>query len=1117
MSTPCRAKASVTTSFPGVAAAAMPSSMLGSTLAKSGVSTLFLLALCAALPARADTDSQKHFEIASEPLVKALNEFRAQSGVSVAAPRVLITGKEGAAVRGFLAPTDALAHLLQGSDLTFDRASDGRISIQEIANNDAPQLVLAQAATTQSATSSAPVLTEVTVTGSRIRQAPSDLTTPISVINPETISDNGYVQVGQALNDNPSMIPSVPTYNCCNSSNYGSDGTASPQGSGPGFQYPNLFGLGAGRTLSLVDGLRIVTTAQGLGDPGVDTNIMPLGLIDRVDVALGSGAAVYGSDAIAGVVNYVLKDHFTGVQVDAQRSETSYGDYPVSSLRVTMGTDFSDGRGNIATDIEWSKSDPLLTQDRPNDANTGWYAQPLENGGFQVIQQANFWEFNKNGVIFDQPDPVSFFLTGGGLQFNPSGAVVPYNPGNIAGIPFASGGQGYPLSSLGALISGVQRKVANVLGHYDLTDHLKASVMLLWARTDGTDPIANYPGFDAFGSTDPTQGGALTFTNSNPYLTPSAIAALNAASPTFAAGGPLYLSETNPDFLSTTQAVTETQVYSALFKLSGDFDALNRNYYWSASFSRGLVQGTDYTPAFNNQNLLEALDPVLNSNGQIVCAVNNPVVTVAGCAPIDPFGPGNVSKAAQAWVTTLDGESYENTQNDLVMTLGGSIVHMPAGDLKFSVGYEHRADVAEYVPSPATQLGLTGAGIPTPAESGQYHTNEFSGELLAPILGKNFSLPGVQSLDLNAAFRHVENSVTNAENVYELGLRWQVVPDVAFRASISRNFRAPTLNDLFSPTVTGPGSSEDPCDPRGITSGPNPTVQYNNCLALFQQHPTWGLSGTNTLQPGASAAARLANFVDAAWNNSTAEITSGGNADLQNEVSRTVEFGVVLQPRFIEGLTLTADRIQINISNGLTQFDSYEFLTECLSSAVEPAQFCDAVTRDPATGNIATGVTEYVNASEVRFHGEVYNLDYNFPLSKTHDYGRIAMSAAVTHTSLADTDVLGIDTITSGTETQPNWVSLFNLRYGYHGWGMAYQAVFRNRTAYFQGANYTNTPDPMISSNLIQNVSFSYRFLDQYQVRFGINNFANRLVSYPTSTYGDVIGRTFFIDLNANF
>ena len=194
---------------------------------------------------------------------------------------------------------------------------------------------------------------EVIVTGSRIKRVETTTEAPVTVVDAQAIQDRGFIQAGQAINELTANMPQFAL----------AAGSGSAAGSGQ--QFPNLFGLGAGRTLTLVNGRRFVTSSSGLGDRVVDTNIIPTGLIRRVDIAQAGGAAVYGSDAVAGVVNYLLRDDFTGLELDAQYGISSRNDYPVQSLRATAGRNFLDDRANIAVDVEWSKTRPLYDYDRP--------------------------------------------------------------------------------------------------------------------------------------------------------------------------------------------------------------------------------------------------------------------------------------------------------------------------------------------------------------------------------------------------------------------------------------------------------------------------------------------------------------------------------------------------------------------------------------------------------------------------------------------------------------------------------------------------------------------------------------------------------------------------------
>ncbi len=335
---------------------------------------------------------------------------------------------------------------------------------------------------------------------------------------------------------------------------------------------PNLFNLGPERTLTLVNGRRFVNSGTGLGDNTVDTNMILVGLLDRVDVVLGGGSVVYGSDAIAGVVNYVLKDSFNGIELDAQGGLTEKGDYPQENIRATGGMDIFNGKGNIAADVEWSKSDPLLYDQRLDVPQVGYTAADSSPRGAKTsvigLLNTTFWEFNQNGVLFVNPPGTltptgyqasfggAFLITSNGqhygapgatpLQFAPDGSgLVPYNlgtnPPNGAtqlNIPFSSGGDGFKYTDLGSLLSGVQRYTGNVIGHVDLASNIKLSTELLYGHVQSIDPQAEFGNnSNTVLNNQPSGGGAIVINASNPYLPASAKSAIvNYLNTTFGGG-----------------------------------------------------------------------------------------------------------------------------------------------------------------------------------------------------------------------------------------------------------------------------------------------------------------------------------------------------------------------------------------------------------------------------------------------------------------------------------------------------------------------------------------------------------------------------------------------------
>ncbi len=971
----------------------------------------------------------------------------------------------------------------------------------------------------------------VVVTGSRIRRSDTTTFSPVAVTDAQSLTDRGIYSAADAINLSTSATPNF------------NQAAGNGDSAGNGQQFPDLFGLGTGRTLTLLNGRRMVTSSSGLGDAQVDANIIPTGLIKRIEIAQAGAAAVYGSDAIAGVVNYILKDDFEGLELDAQYGITDRDDYETYSFRGTAGTNFADDRGNIAVNVEYSKTPSLMMSDRarsalgrqlrPNPADTG------ANDGIPSRMEAfdvRFWEFNENGVIFAIPAPVAGLMPtvdGERLQFSPDGqSVVPYDVGDNYGVPFGEGGDGFKYSNLAGLRTGVERVTANVIAHYDVTDTMRLSTELLYAHTRGEELPQGQS--RTILNSAATGFGPISFFVDNPYLSDEAAATLTqstaAINPNlgaaFASGAaPLYLSKYFYGLVNSDQIITTTDTYRGLVSLDDEFMVGDRDFYWSVSGSYGRVEGESAgwgveTTKFNN-----AINAVQVGN-DIVCSINadnDPSNDDPNCAPINPFGADSVSPEARSYVSIATGSSYVNEQIDFLATLGGSLATLPAGDLGFSVAYEHRDESASFEPFYADANGLYGGGNITPSSSGSYNTDELSAELLVPLVGGDFTLPLVQELEATGAFRYVDNSLAGTENVWSLGLRWTVTDGVTLRGSRSRNFRAPTLTQLLAPNSTALATiNVDPCDADRIGLGPNPDVRYANCLALFEANPAYGASDA---PDGATAAERLALFLDPAENYARTYVTSGGNPDLGNEVSDTWSYGIVLQPTFIPGLTITADRIEVDLEGGLSAFTTTNFAETCVDNIDQPTEFCDAFTRlaaDDGTsvaGTIIEGRTTTVNAGITRFKGEIYNVNYMVPLRDIFagNPGSLELSVEATHTSLLETSITGTDyTRTDDTAAQPDWVGRFDLRYYKGPFRFTYQIQFRGETRAAFDQTVENNPNPTLDANWLHNLSAQYE-IGNFTLRGGVNNLFDTMPSYPSLSYGDIIGRRFFVGANFKY
>lgn len=954
----------------------------------------------------------------------------------------------------------------------------------------------------------------IVVTGSRIRRTASSTSAPVAYVGEEVIEDRGFTTAADIINNTPSMAPQI------------NQADGSGNSSGDGQQYPALFGLGAGRTLTLVNGRRFVTTSSGMGEARVDSNIIPTGLIERVEIVQGGGASVYGSDAIAGVVNYILKDDFEGFEVDAQYGNSwEYGDYEQPSLRFTGGLNFDEGRGNIAFNAEYSSSPMLSFSDRPR-SNLSRITQgnPLDTGpddGIPSVAEvipAHFWNFNTNGIVFSLPAPPPNFLVqvnGAPAQFGEDGSIIPYDPGNILGIPFAQGGDGFRYSELAGLRTGVERQSFNAIGHYDLSPTLRLNAEFLYANTEAEERAQGHSRTVLNGNGAPY--GAIMFNFTNPFLTSDAIAALSSANPGFGFGAPMWLSKHFDGQLAPTDTTTHTtDSYRAMLGLEGEFAAGDRDFYWTVSGSFARVEGESFSWGVLLTEFENALAAVSDGAGGAICAINADADTTnddPNCAALNPFGYGNISDAARAYVTTPSGETYVNEQVDFLATLGSTLFDLPAGPIDYVLAYEHRSEEAEFNPFEANQLGLVGTGATTLATSGDYNTHELSAEVLIPVVGGDFTLPLVQELEFSGSYRFVDNSIAGEEGVWGAGLRWRVTDDLMIRASQSRNFRAPTLTQLFAPTNTVVSNAGvDPCDADRINSGPNPAVRRANCEAEWAANPAYG---------------NLATFQDPAENFSVTTVTTGGNANLENEISDTTTFGFVYEPGFLPGLTLSVDRLEIDLTDGLVAFTTEDFMAACYDNVDQPVEMCSAFTRlaapdgtNPA-GTVVEGRTTTVNAGRITFEGEVISAQYLVPLEDvftSFDPGQLTLGLEATHTSSLTTSVVGAtEERTDNTADTPDWSGRFDAIWTRGPVRLTYQLSYLDDVVAEANATIESTPNPYLERNITHSISGAYEINADLTLRAGITNLTDEEPSYPSLSYGDILGRRYFVGANFRF
>lgn len=788
--------------------------------------------------------------------------------------------------------------------------------------------------------------TAIVVTGSRIPRPNIESTVPITTLQGEELFETGGVSVGDAINELPALRS---TFSQANSSRF--VGTA-------GLNLLDLRGLGAQRTLVLVNGRRHVASDILSTGVSVDTNTIPADLVERVDVVTGGNSAIYGSDAIAGVVNFVLRRDFEGLQVRGQGGISHYGDAGAYFASVTAGQNFADGRGNVAVNLEYARQNEFFASGRPylsgNDAfivvDTDPAGSPNGSDGnpdrvyFRNVQSATFNNtgfavFGGNARLNCGTDAAGNFFNCP-FQFRPDGTLVP-----ITGTRIGIGPNGSFTNSNGeAFTSGTQlqlqpdleRVQTNLLAHYTFSEALELFLEAKYSRTD----------VFGFGSRGPSFIPSATFLGDarlnprldNPFLSDQARALIrqqltqsNGVAP--AANARFTFREALLG-LGTRFERFERETMRGVVGLRGTF---NDDWTYEVSANYGEFQERNNIGGIiDRQRFLFAFDAARDpATGQIVCraqidpaarggftgATDFPnqariAADIAACVPINAFG--GVFTPAQADYlltdTTSVGKITQFVANGFVAGDSSAWFELPGGPVGFVVGAEYRRETNFFRADPDVQANyLFYNALPT-FTAPALEVKEAFGELRLPLLR---DLPFAYELTLSGAARYSDYSGrTGRVLAWNAGGEWAPIRDLRFRGNFSRAVRAPNLGELFAAVGQNFAAAgfTDPCGLRSIGQGSQNRAA--NCRAL-----------------GVPAA------FDYVYTSSLL-IRSGGNSALTEETADSLTVGAVIQPRFIPGLAITVDYFDIQVSEVISAVQAQQIVNQCVDQPTTDNIFC---------------------------------------------------------------------------------------------------------------------------------------------------------------------------------
>jgi iron complex outermembrane recepter protein len=775
-------------------------------------------------------------------------------------------------------------------------------------------------------------LEEIVVTGSRIQRPDLEASSPVAVVSAEDFKMSGSTNAEQFLRDLPQLVPAIG-----GNTNNGNVGIATL----------DLRNLQEERTLILVDGKRFMPyDSNGI----VDVNMIPAALIERVEIVTGGASAVYGSDAIAGVINFILKNDFEGLDLEANTSQTEEGDGQRNDFSLTVGANFADDRGNMVFNVGYTKADPIYQGDR-DFSRFSLAAADFSPGGSATNAEGTFSGEN----VFHTFDGTNL------VDYDASRFAFNFNPFNLLQAP-------------------EEKWTATVLGKYEINDNAEFFSRFSFANTQVKTIIA------------PSGTFFFPFTvnyATNPFLTDQArsVLALDDAD----GDGFVDISFGRRTVeLGTRDSIYENTAYQGVVGVRGDF---GQSWSYEVFAQQGrTVRTQNFLNDINAARVQQGMLAIRDTNGNIVCIDDS-----NSCVPVNLFGVGTLTPEMADYIRLNLSQSDTTEQ-----FVGGGFV---TGDLPFQsplaatapaivIGLEYRGEEGEAKPDDATKAGLgPGFGQSMPLEA-KLNVREAYSELKFPLVTDR---PFVQSLGLEAGVRRSDYSNRvpdlNASNdfsttAWKAGGDWAPVQDVRFRALYQRAVRAPNLNEIGDPRTNGTGDAgTDYCSRASFTAAMVNDPAFASLRALCL---ATGVSATQLGSVPNPISGQVTNY-------------SGGNPSLVPEESDTITVGMVLQPSFLRGFTASIDYFDIKVEKAILDTPEQAILDACYSPDQNPGlsaanPFCALIHRNPLNGSLTGGLETGVDASArnigfLRARGVDLTAGYGFDMGR---FGNLALNVNLT-------------------------------------------------------------------------------------------------------------------------
>ena len=938
-------------------------------------------------------------------------------------------------------------------------------------------------------------LQRVEVTGSRIRQVDLETAQPVQVMTQEQIQKTGLITVGDIINNLSSA--GSPAF---------SKGGALTSNRENGGQYANLRNLGAQRVLVLVNGKRWTQTVAGY----TDMSTIPSSMIERLEILKDGASSVYGSDAIAGVINIILKKSMQGGQLSLYTGQNEKNDGKNKDFSLSYGA--GDEKASLMFGLSHTDQGAVWARDRESTRYSRGPNFPNENLGGGPWGRIRQVSAGGGATGFDK------VLDHTGDQMNPGVGADSRNPNNYHNVSNLSPVPGDLYNTTQQMVFAMPSTLDTIFtkGELALPYNMRFSTTAMYAQRKGTSTTAGYP----LSST--SQAAYPVYIDKDSYFNPYGNAVAGAG-----AGQDLFFYRRTIERPRITENNNRTLHIDAT--LEGEFELRSMPWNWSVGYNHSKIDG--YSVATGNTNLINlkrALGPsFMNASGVVQCGTAAAPIGLSDCTPWNILGGPSVNdEQALDYVMSTGGYNFGSKVDSATADISGELFQLPAGALGFAAGFEHRTVEGAERPGDFQRSGYSTdlAGNPT---SGRYQVREAYAELQIPVL-KN--LPFVESLSFNVATRHSDYSNFGTTNNSKFSVIYRPIKDLMTRGTWAEGFRAPTVGDTFGGGQQAFDTYLDPCDTLYGEASRNAAVAarcssgFGGIIGTPGSFRQRGQSGSPITSSGGVQTAFPFN-------------ASAGNEFLQPETATTRTLGLVYSPASLPGFSGSLDWYSIKIDNRIVGVSANYIAGECYTEGL--ADFCSSIKRDPVTGSITALSRGNANLGQIKTEGVDVELRYRLP---RFSWGQVSLRSETTY----------LDEYSTKSSAASRWID-YSGEYDFHRWKSNFTADWsQGNWSATWGTRWVssvldqclniprgwecNAPNDFrpgatsaganrLPSLIYHDLSAGYRFAWDGAVRVGVNNLFDKkprftLLGASSATTIDAdlpIDRFFYVRYTQNF